>query len=321
MSIKKEDTSSGPCPICQEIFNFADIDEHVNKCIFLNSIEVDARPSKRKRSPLRSPSPVLISVKETLKQVKHEVSPSTSRANLFASPDTQKYAPGYLSYLFFYIPTLIIIEVNGHQTKLDKQLTFTVPLAQQVQPKTLNDFIGQEHVLGENSVLRSLFEKGDVPNMILWGPPGCGKTSLSGVIQSICKDKSNKLRYTSLCAATAGVKDVQNIISTAQFQLKCGCRTVLFMDEIHRFNKKQQDVFLLHVEKGDIILVGATTENPSFTVNSALLSRCRVIVLNKLGGHNLDLILRNAAKSFSVTVTKDEQKVLSKGYVIYSYIR
>ncbi|CAH1998652.1 unnamed protein product [Acanthoscelides obtectus] len=138
--------------------------------------------------------------------------------------------------------------------------------------------------------------------MILWGPPGCGKTSLSAVICDICKKNPTKYKFTTLCAVSTGVKEVQQLITMAKNDLKFGRRTVLFMDEIHRFNKKQQDTFLLSVEKGELILIGATTENPSFILNSALLSRCRVIVLNKLDSVELYSILERAAKALKFTI-------------------
>lgn len=172
-------------------------------------------------------------------------------------------------------------------------------------------------------MLFELLQKGEIPNMILWGPPGCGKvllrvlrifyvwthvytlvsffflqTSLANVIAHMCKsDANHKLRYVKLSAAMAGVQEVKEVIAIAGNHAKYAQRTIVFMDEIHRFNKLQQDVFLPHVESGTITLIGATTENPSFSLNSALLSRCRVIVLNKLSVANLLSILKRAVIS------------------------
>lgn len=281
---KDNENPTTNCPICEKPFSLSEIEKHVNKCIFLNS--ADEEMPKRKRSP----SPVL---PKTFTQTS-KINQKPSKTKLISPPKKQKLAPS--------------------SSKIqDSPLTFTTPLAKQLQPKSLDDFIGQNHVLGENTVLRTLLEKGDIPNMVLWGPPGCGKTSLSGVIQGICKSNPTKLKFVSLCAATAGVKDVQNVVSAAKLQQKFGCRTVLFMDEIHRFNKKQQDIFLMHVEKGDIVLIGATTENPSFTVNSALLSRCRVIVLQKLEPESLYRILERAARNFNIGVAENDLGATNQG--------
>ncbi|KAL0108133.1 hypothetical protein PUN28_015022 [Cardiocondyla obscurior] len=185
-----------------------------------------------------------------------------------------------------------------------------IPLAEQMRPTSLLNFVGQKHILGPHTMLTELLQKGEVPNMILWGPPGCGKTSLANVIAHLCKSNtSHKLRYVKLSAAMAGVQEVKEVISIASNHTKYGQRTIVFMDEIHRFNKMQQDVFLPHVESGTITLIGATTENPSFSLNSALLSRCRVIVLHKLSVANLLSILKRAVISLrGVIHTLDESK-------------
>ncbi|KAL6438989.1 hypothetical protein ACFW04_003781 [Cataglyphis niger] len=167
-----------------------------------------------------------------------------------------------------------------------------------MRPTSLLNFVGQTHILGPRTMLSELLQKKEIPNMILWGPPGCGKTSLANVIAYMCKnDTSRKLRYVKLSAAMAGVQEVKEVISVAANHAKFAQRTIVFMDEIHRFNKTQQDVFLPHVESGTITLIGATTENPSFSLNSALLSRCRVIVLHKLSIANLVWILKRAVIS------------------------
>lgn len=157
-----------------------------------------------------------------------------------------------------------------------------VPLAERLRPTRLEDIIGQEHLIGPGSVLRGLVLTGHVPSMILWGPPGVGKTTLAQTIASYAKQP-----FYSLSAISAGVKDVREIIDKARKSGSC----ILFIDEIHRFNKSQQDALLNAVEKGWITLIGATTENPSFEVNSALLSRCQVYILRTLEQkHLLDLI-------------------------------
>ncbi|OAD56792.1 ATPase WRNIP1 [Eufriesea mexicana] len=173
-----------------------------------------------------------------------------------------------------------------------------IPLAERMRPTTLSGYVGQLHILGPSTILYQLLNKSEIPNIILWGPPGCGKTSLANVIAYICKNKSNgKMRYVKLSAAMAGVNEVKEVITIASNELKFNRHTVVFMDEIHRFNKTQQDVFLPHVESGIITLIGATTENPSFNLNSALLSRCKVIVLEKLSIPNIISILNRAVSS------------------------
>ena len=147
-----------------------------------------------------------------------------------------------------------------------------------MRPRTLDDFVGQERLLGAGKSLRKAIEAGRLSSILLWGPPGVGKTTLAEIIAVMSKSK-----FYSFSAVTAGVKDVKDVALKAQQDLKfAGIRTILFLDEIHRFNKAQQDYLLPHVEKGDLILIGATTENPSFEVNSALLSRLRVFILDPL---------------------------------------
>lgn len=294
--------NSTQCPICDKLFALDEIESHVNKCIFLNCPD---EQQKRKRSV----SPVLV-IKDTVKQLPSfkQLSPckETSSTSKIRRTDNQvkcqvvettdKYKPSKLTDS----------KDCGQQAKRDlNHLSFIIPLAKQVQPNTFEDFFGQSNVLGEDTILRSLLENGDIPNMILWGPPGCGKTSLAGVVCQICKKQPTKLKFVSLSAINSGVKDVQNILTIAKNDLKFGKRTILFMDEIHRFNKKQQDSFLESVEKGEIILIGATTENPSFIINSALLSRCRVIVMNKLDVNDIYSILRRAVETLGIEVVDD----------------
>eukprot|EP00850_Spirogloea_muscicola_P004331 SM000018S03696 [mRNA] locus=s18:795497:799165:- [translate_table: standard] len=163
------------------------------------------------------------------------------------------------------------------------------PLAERMRPRSLDDIAGQDHLLGPGRILRKLLAKGAVPSMILWGPPGSGKTTLARIISQMVS-----FRYVALSAVTSGVKDVRAVLDAAKATRKCGQRTLLFVDEVHRFNKSQQDAFLPAVEAGDVILVGATTENPSFELNSALLSRCKVFTLNKLQPGDVLSLLRRA---------------------------
>ncbi|XP_031555770.1 ATPase WRNIP1-like [Actinia tenebrosa] len=180
-----------------------------------------------------------------------------------------------------------------------------VPLAEKMRPCSLHDYVGQSKILGNGSLLRSLLEANEVPSMILWGPPGCGKTSLAHIIANNAK-KSGHSRFVTLSATASGINEVKEVIKVAKNEQKMSKRkTILFMDEIHRFNKSQQDTFLPHVENGTITLIGATTENPSFQLNTALLSRCRVIVLEKLSTEALQMILLRAVKSMGC-VMEDE---------------
>ncbi|ODV97861.1 hypothetical protein PACTADRAFT_47708 [Pachysolen tannophilus NRRL Y-2460] len=165
-----------------------------------------------------------------------------------------------------------------------------LPLAEKLRPKNLDQYIGQQHLVGPNGILRGFIERDRIPSMILWGPPGVGKTSLCRIISH-----ETHSRFVELSATSSGISECRKVFEEAKNEYRLTKRqTVLFCDEIHRFNKAQQDIFLPYVEKGDIILIGATTENPSFQLNSALLSRCRVFVLNKLEVSDLNKVLCKA---------------------------
>jgi putative ATPase len=164
------------------------------------------------------------------------------------------------------------------------------PLAARMRPGTLDEIVGQEHLLGPGRALRRSVESDHVASMILWGPPGSGKTTLAAVIA-----RMTRARFVALSAVTAGVADLRRVVEDAEKLLRAtGRRTILFIDEIHRFNKAQQDAILPHVERGTVTLIGATTENPSFEVNAALLSRARVFTLRALGDDEVLLVLRRA---------------------------
>ncbi len=161
------------------------------------------------------------------------------------------------------------------------------PLATRMRPRSLEEFAGQRHLLGQGKVLRQLIDRDRVPSMIFWGPPGVGKTTLARIIAG--KTQSNFINFS---AVTSGIKEIKEVMNEAERTRLLGERTILFVDEIHRFNKAQQDAFLPYVERGSIVLIGATTENPSFEVNSALLSRCKVFVLQALSVQDLVGLLR-----------------------------
>lgn len=172
----------------------------------------------------------------------------------------------------------------------DQNIKKNAPLAERMRPETLEAFAGQEHLLGAGTLLKRALEGDQVPSMIFWGPPGCGKTTLARIIA-----KMTNSDFIQFSAVTTGVKELREVVKKAKDNIKLYQRkTILFIDEIHRWNKAQQDALLPHIEDGTVILIGATTENPSFEINSALLSRCRVFVLEKLSGQNIaDLIVES----------------------------
>ena len=166
------------------------------------------------------------------------------------------------------------------------------PLASRLRPTTLDEFVGQKHLVGEGKILRKLIESDSISSMIFWGPPGVGKTTLARIIAS-----STKANFIDFSAVTSGIKEIKQVMQQADEGRRFGEKTILFIDEIHRFNKAQQDAFLPYVERGSIILIGATTENPSFEVNNALLSRCKVFVLQPLTTEDIASLLKRAITS------------------------
>ena len=163
------------------------------------------------------------------------------------------------------------------------------PLASRIRPQTLNEIVGQKHLLGKNKILRNLIEHDQISSMILWGPPGVGKTTLASVIAH-----QTNANFISFSAVTSGIKDIKKVMKQAKTNSTLGQRSIVFIDEIHRFNKAQQDAFLPFVEDGSITLIGATTENPSFEINSALLSRCKVFVLKNLQLEETEALIQRA---------------------------
>src|SRR5690242_13970362 len=179
--------------------------------------------------------------------------------------------------LFQSIPTS---ESSGDRTR---------PLADRMRPRTLDEFAGQEHLVAPGKPLRAQIERDDLGSLIFWGPPGTGKTTLAKIIANM-----TKAEFIEFSAVLSGIKEIKAVMADAERARQYGTRTTVFIDEIHRFNKAQQDAFLPHVEKGNIRLIGATTENPSFEIISALLSRSRVYVLKPLTEDQLVLLLRRA---------------------------
>lgn len=172
-------------------------------------------------------------------------------------------------------------------TIFDKESS--APLAERLRPKTLDEFVGQTHLLGKGKILRRLIESDNVSSMIFWGPPGVGKTTLARIIAN-----RTQSYFIDFSAVTSGIKEIRTVMQQAEDNRRFGEKTIVFVDEIHRFNKAQQDAFLPFVEKGSIILIGATTENPSFEVNGALLSRCKVFVLQSLKTEDIASLLNRA---------------------------
>lgn len=177
------------------------------------------------------------------------------------------------------------------QESLFEEVSFQ-PLASRMRPASLSEYVGQKHLVGEGKVLWKLIEKDQITSMIFWGPPGVGKTTLARIIAH-----HTKSRFIDFSAVTSGIREIRQVMKEAQDSMVYGQRTILFVDEIHRFNKAQQDAFLPYVEKGSVILIGATTENPSFEINSALLSRCKVFVLKALEDEDILELLKTTLHS------------------------
>lgn len=170
-----------------------------------------------------------------------------------------------------------------------EEINRNAPLASRLRPETLDDYIGQQHLVGEGKVLRRMLDKDMISSMIFWGPPGVGKTTLARIIAH-----RTKASFIDFSAVTSGIREIKDVMKQAENDRLAGLKTIVFVDEIHRFNKAQQDAFLPFVEKGSIILIGATTENPSFEINSALLSRCKVFVLQALTVQDIEKLLHHA---------------------------
>ncbi|CAL1673321.1 unnamed protein product [Lasius platythorax] len=294
------DTDKISCPICGKEFASSVIESHANKCLFFNEcVKDEATTSFKDSSPINQKS----KLKPTnVKKANQVAVKRKSSLDQFSSQNFQKDEEDVKDDMLQKSISNECKKLRGNER---------IPLAEQMRPISLLNFVGQKHILGPHTMLSELLQKKEVPNMILWGPPGCGKTSLANVIAHMCKnDASRKLRYVKLSAAMAGVQEVKEVISIAANHAKFAQRTIVFMDEIHRFNKTQQDVFLPHVESGTITLIGATTENPSFSLNSALLSRCRVIVLHKLSVVNLVSILKRAVISLEGIIHMSDKSTL-----------
>src|SRR5579862_9637759 len=179
------------------------------------------------------------------------------------------------------------------------------PLAARMRPRSLDDFVGQEHIIGPGRVLRLAIERDQLSSIVLWGPPGSGKTTLAEIIA-----RMTNANFVALSAVSSGVADLRQVIDEATKLRRANVRTVLFIDEIHRFSKSQQDAVLQAVESGTVTLIGATTENPSFEVNSALLSRCRVFTLKPLTDEQIDTIVERGLQQLGAAIDGDARTFL-----------
>lgn len=276
------------CPVCSKELPLLVIEEHVSRCLFLSEpskVLQECQGNQKRRPASKENDNGSLSKKSKFDHKKE------GNWENKCSPSISTNSEENINRM-----SININSKNQAHKKDVSEIQSHLPLAEKMRPLSLSSYVGQDHVLGPQCLFQQLLRKAEIPNIILWGPPGCGKTSLANVIAGICRDEKQKLRYVKLSAASSGVNDVKEAISLAANELKFGRRTVMFVDEIHRFNKLQQDIFLPHVESGKITLIGATTENPSFSLNSALLSRCRVIVLEKLSTQNVLVILENAVK-------------------------
>ena len=200
--------------------------------------------------------------------------------------------------------------INMEQLSLfSQEINMNAPLASRLRPEKLSDYIGQKHLLGEGKVLKNMLDRDLISSMIFWGPPGVGKTTLARIIA-----RMTHASFIDFSAVTSGIKEIKDVMKQAENDRMLGLKTIVFVDEIHRFNKAQQDAFLPYVEKGSIILIGATTENPSFEINSALLSRCKVFVLKALEKEDILELLHHALtdrKGLGNSTIKIEERLLN----------
>ncbi|KAK7162443.1 hypothetical protein R3I93_006675 [Phoxinus phoxinus] len=318
MAENASDDRAVKCPVCACDFEPGRINAHLDECLQGNPAHhhTSGPPSKKPRTGTTDTrSSAVFSVFQTRpkatehqKQKPASLVTESSVTEVSISPDVNPECPDKP-------------DAPAASSPRALRLNNDKPLAEVLRPSTLEEYFGQNKLLGEQTLLRPLLLSQDIPSLILWGPPGCGKTTLAHIIASSVKKKGTG-RFVTLSATSASTSDVREVIKQAQNELRlCKRKTVLFIDEIHRFNKSQQDTFLPHVECGTITLIGATTENPSFQVNSALLSRCRVLVLERLSVEAMGLILRRAVDFLGLqvlngdAVERDSSEICSESQV------
>ncbi|XP_077412819.1 ATPase WRNIP1 [Vanacampus margaritifer] len=313
-------SDSVQCPVCFKDFTSDAINGHLDVCL-LESDADSGPPMKKFCSEAAgdhhtAPSGVFTMFHSNKGKSSHQNETNTSSANKQAGGGA--FNKGVKRS--FPAEVQAEPECSGTRKRTDGQtlnatptlslralITLNKPLAEMLRPNTMEEYFGQSKVVGEQTLLRSLLDCQEIPSLILWGPPGCGKTTLAHIIASTSKKKGTA-RFVPLSATSTSTAEVREVIKQAQNELRlCKRRTILFIDEIHRFNKSQQDTFLPHVECGTITLIGATTENPSFQVNAALLSRCRVLVLEKLSVEAMGSILDRAVAALGINVLDRDQ--------------
>ena len=288
------------CPLCFKTFLHHNIERHVQNCNGSNSdksekqCEKQAVKKKRANEEINHDAKNVSPWKVSLEMRKKEKSDYFTKSNVaeLVNNATSSEMP------------LKKTKSDMNSSSFDSNtLTFIKPLYDIARPTSLIDYVGQTDVVGKDTVLYKLLKDNVIPSIILWGPPGCGKSTLAHIIASNVKERNNgvkdKIYFTKLSATDSGKADLQSAIKTAanKQRMFC-CKTILFVDEIHRFNKLQQDSLLPCIENGTITLIGATTENPSFALNSALLSRCRVIVLSKLEPSHIKSLLLKTISTY-----------------------
>ncbi|CAB4377267.1 unnamed protein product [Rhizophagus irregularis] len=268
------------CPACNQYVDISEINEHMdNKCTKLEKTEVENQKSSKNTPPSKAPpKKIVITAKNDFFTAKSEASTNPSQKSQLPLSIKREKRP------------LISSSSSSRPSKQIKTKADTMPLAARVRPSSFEEFIGQKEIVGNNGWLKELILRDKIPSMIMWGPSGVGKTTLAKIMAKLTKSIFKE--YSGITHATADIKKAFDVARNEA--ALTGRRTIIFLDEIHRFNKAQQDLFLPYVESGGVTLIGATTENPSFKINSSLLSRCKVFTLNKLTIDEVQEILKRA---------------------------